>query len=123
MTRCYSGGSLVAVCCAIRGVQRHAHRGVGHMAEDKGVSPLPRRVPGGTDSPQPPRVKQPVLPESVRQRLLLVIAREQERAAREPEAPPPEEAASQGRPTAPAGTDPPQQRTASHEEVTPPERA
>src|SRR5712691_11626904 len=94
------------------------------MAEDNGVSPLPRRVPGATDSPRPPRVEKPVLPESVRQRLLMVIAQEQERAAREREAPPPEgAAASQARHTAPDGTGPPQERTPSREENAPPKWA
>jgi hypothetical protein len=66
-----------------------------------------------------------VLPESVRQRLLMAVAQEQERAARESEAPPPEEeaVASQGRTTAPGGTDPPHERTPSREEKAPPERA
>jgi hypothetical protein len=92
------------------------------MAEDNGGSPLPRRVPGATESRRPPRVEQQVLPESVRQRLLMVIAQEQERAAREPEAPPPEEeaAASQARPTARGGTGPPRERTPSREEKAPP---
>jgi len=84
------------------------------MAEDNGISPLPRRVPGATDSPRPPtRIEQPVLPESVRRRLLEVIAQEQERAAREPAALPQEgeEAASQAQLTAPDGTDPPKERT------------
>lgn len=96
------------------------------MAEDNGGSPLPRRVPGATDSPRPPtRTEQPVLPESVRQRLLMVIAQEQERAAREPEAVPPEEeaAASQARRTAPDGTGPPQERTPSRAEKAPPKWA
>ena len=96
------------------------------MAEDNGISPLPRRVPGGTDSPRPPtRVEQPVLPESVRQHLLVVIAQEQERAAREPAAPPQEgeETASQAQPTAPGGTDPPQQRPPSRAKKAPQERA
>jgi hypothetical protein len=64
-----------------------------------------------------------VLPESVRQRLLLVIAREQERAAREPETPPLEQTASQARSRAPAGTDPPRQQTPPREKTTPTERA
>jgi hypothetical protein len=65
-----------------------------------------------------------VLPESVRRRLLMVIAQEQERAAREPDASPPEkEAASQARPTAPDGTGPPQKRTPSHEGKAPPKGA
>jgi hypothetical protein len=97
------------------------------MAEDNGGSPLPRRVPGAADSPRPPtRIEQSVLPESVRQRLLMVVAQEQERAARESEAAPPEEeegVASQGRTTAPGGTDPPHERTPSREEKAPPERA
>jgi hypothetical protein len=96
------------------------------MAEDDGISPLPRRVPGATDSPRPPtRVEQPVLPESVRQRLLLVLAQEQERAAAEPAAPPQEgeEVASRAQPTAPDGTDPPQERPPPGEEKAPPERA
>jgi hypothetical protein len=63
----------LGVCCA---VQKHASscacaRGVGGMAKDSGVPPLPRRVPGAANSPRPPaRVESPVLPESVRQRLL-----------------------------------------------------
>jgi hypothetical protein len=96
------------------------------MAEDNGVSPLPRRVPGASDSPRPPtRVGQPVLPESVRQRLLMVIAKEQERAAPEPEALPPEEQAanSQVWPTAADGTVQPLERMLSREEKPPPERA
>ena len=97
------------------------------MAEDNGNSPLPRRVRGAADSPRPPtrRKEQPVLPESVRQRLLMVIAEEQERAARESEASPQEgdEAASQARPMAPDGPGPPQERTPSREEKAPPERA
>ncbi len=85
------------------------------MAEDNGVSPLPRRVPRATDSPRPPtRIEQPVLPESVRQHLLVVLAQEQERVAREPAAPPQEgeEAASQVQPTAPDGPGPPQEAAA-----------
>jgi hypothetical protein len=96
------------------------------MAEDNGVSALPRRVPGASDSPRPPmRVERPVLPESVRQRLLVVIAKEHERAALEPEALPPEEqaAASQVWPTAADGTVPPLERMLSREEKPPPERA
>ena len=96
------------------------------MAEDKGVSPLPRRVPGATDSPRPPtRIEQPVLPESVRQHLLVVIAEEQERVAREPAAPPQEgeEAASQVQPTAPHGPGPPRERPPFREKRAPPERA
>jgi hypothetical protein len=99
--------------------------GVGHMAEDRDVSPLPRRVPGATDSPRPPtRIAQPVLPESVRQRLLMVIAREQESAAQEPEAPLPEEAVdSQARLTATNGTGTSQERRPSREEKASPKRA
>jgi hypothetical protein len=93
------------------------------MAEDNGGSPLPRRVPGATDSPRPPpKIERPVLPESVRRRLLIVIAREQENAAREPAAPP-QAAASEARPTAPVGTDPPPERTPSPREKAPPKRA
>jgi len=97
------------------------------MAKDDGISPLPRRVPGAADSPRPPtRVEQPVLPESVRQHLLVVIAEEQGRAAREPAAPPQEvegEEASHAQPTAPDGPGPPQERTPFREEKAPPERA
>jgi hypothetical protein len=65
-----------------------------------------------------------VLPESVRQHLLLMLAQEQERTAREPAAPPQvEEAASQAQPTAPNGPGPPQERTRSRDEKAPPERA
>jgi hypothetical protein len=40
------------------------------MAKEGGGPPLPRRVPGAADSPRPPaRVKPPVLPESLLQRL------------------------------------------------------
>jgi hypothetical protein len=97
--------------------------GVAHMAEDNGGSPLPRRVPGATDSPRPPtKIEQPVLPESVRRRLLRVIAREQESAAGEP-ATPPQTAVAEERPTAPDGTDPPPERTPSPKEKAPPKRA
>jgi hypothetical protein len=95
------------------------------MAEDNDNSPLPRRVPGATDSPRPPtRIEQPVLAESVRQRLLMVIAKEQERASLEPEALRPEEQAadSQARLMAPDGTGAPQERTPPGEEKAPPER-
>ena len=65
-----------------------------------------------------------MLPESVRQHLLLMLAQEQERAAREPAAPPQvEEAAFQAQPTAPDGPGPPQERTPPREEKAPPERA
>jgi hypothetical protein len=66
-----------------------------------------------------------VLPESVRQRLLMVIAEEQERAARESEASAPqgEGVASQVRPTAPDGPSPPQERTPFHEDKAPLDRA
>jgi hypothetical protein len=65
-----------------------------------------------------------VLPESVRQHLLVVIAQEQERAAREPAAlQEGEEAGSRAQPTAPGGTDPPQQRPPPHAEKAPQERA
>jgi hypothetical protein len=67
-----------------------------------------------------------VLPESVRQHLLVVIAQEQERAAREPAAPPQEEGeetASQAQPTTPGGTDPPQHRLPSRAGKAPQERA
>jgi hypothetical protein len=94
------------------------------MAEDNGVAPLPRRVPGATDSPRPPtRIEQPELPESVRQHLLVMLAQEQERVAREPASPPQEgeEAASQVQPTAPDGPSPPQERPPFREKA-PPER-
>jgi hypothetical protein len=96
------------------------------MAEDNGVPPLPRRVPRATDSPRPPtRIEQQVLPESVRQQLLVVLAQEQERVAREPAAPPREgeEAAAQVQPAAPDGPGPPQERPPFREEKAPPERA
>lgn len=121
--------SVVPVCCAIRSVRRHASRGVvAHMAEDNGISPLPRRVRGAADSPRPPaRIEQPVLPESVRQHVLVVLAGEQERAAREPVAPQQEEegeeAASQAQPTAPDGPGPPPERAPFREQKAPPERA
>jgi hypothetical protein len=80
------------------------------MAEDNGGSPLPRRVPGATDSPRPPtKIERPVLPESVRRRLLKMIAQEQESVAREP--------------PAPDGTAPPPERTPIPKEEAPPERA
>jgi len=65
------------------------------MAKDNGMPPLPRRVPGSTDSPRPPRIGQPVLPESVRRRLLAAIASEHERAEAEEPAAARDEAASQ----------------------------
>jgi hypothetical protein len=70
------------------------------MAKDSGVPPLPRRVPGAAGSPRPPaRVEPTVLPESVRQHLLDVLADAQERAAQEgsaalEEAPRPEHVAA-----------------------------
>jgi hypothetical protein len=66
-----------------------------------------------------------VLPESVRQHLLVVIAQEQERVAREPAAPRQEgeEAASQVQPAAPDGPGPPQERPPFRGEKAPPERA
>jgi hypothetical protein len=92
------------------------------MAEGNGVPPLPRRVPGASDSPRPSRIEQPVLPEPVRQRLLTVLAEEQERTARESETSPPEEVAagSQAQPMRPGGTGPPQRRTPSRAERDPP---
>ena len=65
-----------------------------------------------------------MLPESVRQHLLVVIAQEQERVAREPAAPSQEgeEAASQVQPTAPHGPGPPRERPPFREKA-PPERA
>ena len=55
------------------------------MTKDSGATPLPRRVPGSANSPRPPaRVERPVLPESVRQHLLSVIAQESQRSATEP---------------------------------------
>jgi hypothetical protein len=60
----------------------------GGMAKDGGTPPLPRRVPGAGNSPRPPaRVNPPVLPESVRQRLLSVIASESAATATEQSAP------------------------------------
>jgi hypothetical protein len=69
-----------------------------------------------------------VLPESVREHLLVVLAEEQERAAREPLAPPQqeeegEEAASQAQPAAPDGPGPPPKRAPFREQRAPPERA
>jgi hypothetical protein len=104
------------------------------MAEDNGAKPLPRRVPGATDSPRPPtRVEQSVLPESVRQHLLMVLAEEHEYAAQEPQAPPPDkeqappqdkkQVAAPPRPWAPGGSGPPEKRTPSGEERARPERA
>src|ERR1700722_19209692 len=53
------------------------------MAKDGGA-PLPRRVPGATESPQPPAgFEMPVLPPEVRERLLAVIAAAAEQAAAE----------------------------------------
>ena len=64
-----------------------------------------------------------MLPESVRQRLLTVLAQEQESTARESETSPPEVVAgSQAQPRAPGGTSPPQQRTPSRAERDPPRR-
>ena len=65
-----------------------------------------------------------MLPESVRQHLLVMLAQEQERVAREPASPPQEgeEAASQVQPTAPDGPGPPQERPPFREKA-PPERA
>ena len=50
------------------------------MADDSGVTPLPRRVPGAADSPTPRAgAGSPPLPEPVRQRLLSALANEAER--------------------------------------------
>jgi hypothetical protein len=56
--------------------------GVVALGEDNGGPPLPRRVPGAADSPTPPaRREAPVLPESVRQRVLAAVAEFHEREA------------------------------------------
>jgi hypothetical protein len=50
------------------------------MANDSGVPPLPRRVPGAADSPRPrAKAGSPPLPDPVRQRLLSALANETER--------------------------------------------
>ena len=50
------------------------------MVDDRGASPLPRRVPGASDSPKPSvRVDRTAIPEDLRQRVLTAIAYELER--------------------------------------------
>jgi len=50
------------------------------MVDDGGASPLPRRVPGASDSPKPSvRVDRTAIPEDLRQRVLTAIAYELER--------------------------------------------
>src|SRR5579859_7297417 len=53
--------------------------GGGRMVDDSGVTPLPRRVPGASGSPNPPvRVDPSAIPEDLRQRVLAAIATELE---------------------------------------------
>jgi hypothetical protein len=72
------------------------------VAEDNEVKPLPRRTPGATGSPRPPaRVGPPVLPESLRQRVLSAIADAQERDAAADRAAAPQRDAAADRAAAP----------------------
>jgi len=50
------------------------------MADDSGVPPLPRRIPGASGSPRPSAgVERAEIPEDLRQRVLAAIAIELER--------------------------------------------
>src|SRR5947209_7840893 len=77
--------------------------GGGQMAEENGAQPLPRRVPGAADSPRPPaRVKPPVLPEDLLERLRTATEAARAREATLADEGPTEHDAPGGRPGRPA---------------------